>query len=119
MLYLWKIKCFVNWSKISKMETFDTDNAIKKFLTQNGEKISLELIFIYNSIFLNSFQKMYTKIYILLTGNNLWPEFLKFLFDLASSPQPQHKETSLLLFRYVPSVRVAKVVADHDSLQTQ
>ena len=32
-------------------------------------------------------------------GNNLWPEFLKFLFELASSPQPHHKETSLLLFR--------------------
>jgi hypothetical protein len=37
-------------------------------------------------------------------GNNLWPEFLKFLFDLASSPQPQHKETSLLLFSSVPTV---------------
>ena len=34
-------------------------------------------------------------------GNNLWPEFLKFMFDLASSPQPHHKEISLLLFRYV------------------
>ena len=32
-------------------------------------------------------------------GNNLWPEFLKFLFELASSPNPQHKEVSLLLFR--------------------
>ena len=32
-------------------------------------------------------------------GNNMWPEFLKFLFELASSPQVQHKETSLLLFR--------------------
>ena len=49
---------------------------------------------------------MYTKIYILFIGNNLWPEFLKFLFDLASSPQPQHKETSLLLFRYVTFVDV-------------
>jgi len=37
-------------------------------------------------------------------GNNLWPEFLKFLFDSASSPQPQHKETSLLLFSSVPTV---------------
>ena len=32
-------------------------------------------------------------------GNNLWPEFLKFLFDMASSPHAHHKETSLLLFR--------------------
>lgn len=34
-------------------------------------------------------------------GNNLWPEFLKFMFDLASSPQSHHKEVSLLLFRYL------------------
>ena len=34
-------------------------------------------------------------------GNNLWPEFLKFLFEMASSPHAHHKETSLLLFRYV------------------
>ena len=33
-------------------------------------------------------------------GNNLWPEFLKFLFEMASSPHAHHKETSLLLFRY-------------------
>ncbi len=32
-------------------------------------------------------------------GNNLWPEFLKFLFDLASSPNPEMKEISLHLFR--------------------
>jgi hypothetical protein len=32
-------------------------------------------------------------------GNNLWPEFLKFLFELASSPNPHMKETSLHLFR--------------------
>lgn len=37
-------------------------------------------------------------------GNNLWPEFLKFLFDLASSPRPEHKEVSLLLFSSVPTV---------------
>ena len=39
-------------------------------------------------------------------GNNLWPEFLKFLFDLASSPQVQHKETSLLLFRYLTAFSI-------------
>jgi hypothetical protein len=33
-------------------------------------------------------------------GNNLWPEFLKFLFDLAGSPPSEHKEIALLLFRY-------------------
>lgn len=33
-------------------------------------------------------------------GNNLWPEFLKFLFDLASSPNPELKEVALHLFRY-------------------
>ena len=37
-------------------------------------------------------------------GNNLWPEFLKFLFELASSPQIHHKEISLLLFSSVPTV---------------
>jgi hypothetical protein len=31
-------------------------------------------------------------------GNNLWPEFLKFLFGLASSPSPELKESALLLF---------------------
>ena len=37
-------------------------------------------------------------------GNNLWPEFLKFLFDLASAPTNELKEASLLLFSAVPSV---------------
>ena len=32
-------------------------------------------------------------------GNNLWPEFLQFMFELASSQQSHHKEISLLLFR--------------------
>lgn len=31
-------------------------------------------------------------------GNNLWPEFLKFLFGLASSPTPELKESALMLF---------------------
>ena len=31
--------------------------------------------------------------------NNLWPEFLKFLFDMASSPSTDMKEISLHLFR--------------------
>ena len=34
-------------------------------------------------------------------GNNQWPEFLKFLFDLAGSPTPELKEISLHLFRLV------------------
>lgn len=33
-------------------------------------------------------------------GNNLWPEFLKFLFEMASSPNTALKEISLHLFRY-------------------
>jgi len=37
-------------------------------------------------------------------GNNLWPEFLKFLFDMASNPNPEMKEISLHLFSAVPSV---------------
>ncbi|TRY67741.1 hypothetical protein TCAL_02908 [Tigriopus californicus] len=37
-------------------------------------------------------------------GNNLWPEFLKFLFDLASSPNPELKEVALHLFSTVPTV---------------
>ncbi len=37
-------------------------------------------------------------------GNNLWPEFLKFLFDLASSPSAEMKEVSLHLFSSVPQV---------------
>ena len=37
-------------------------------------------------------------------GNNLWPEFLKFLFELASSPNPEMKEISLHLFSSVPQV---------------
>ena len=32
-------------------------------------------------------------------GNNLWPEFLKFLFEMAQSPHAHQRETSLLLFR--------------------
>lgn len=32
-------------------------------------------------------------------NNNLWPEFLKFLFDMASSPSIDMKEISLHLFR--------------------
>ena len=31
--------------------------------------------------------------------NMHWPEFLKFLFDLAGSPNPELKEISLHLFR--------------------
>lgn len=32
-------------------------------------------------------------------GNNLWPEFLNFLFEMAQKPEPQNREVSLLLFR--------------------
>ncbi len=32
-------------------------------------------------------------------GNNLWPEFLRFLFNMASSQNPGLKEISLHLFR--------------------
>lgn len=41
-------------------------------------------------------------------GNNLWPEFLKFLFDLASSPNVEMKEISLHLFSSVPAVSAIK-----------
>jgi len=37
-------------------------------------------------------------------GNNKWPEFLKFLFDCASSPNPEVKEVSLHMFASVPGV---------------
>jgi len=37
-------------------------------------------------------------------GNNLWPEFLKFLFELASAEAPEHKEASLLLFGACPTI---------------
>jgi len=37
-------------------------------------------------------------------GNNQWPEFLKFLFDCASSPNPEVKEVSLHMFASVPGV---------------
>lgn len=37
-------------------------------------------------------------------GNNLWPEFLKFLFELASAESPDAKESSLLLFGACPTI---------------
>merc|ERR1712106_410482 len=37
-------------------------------------------------------------------GNNLWPEFLKFLFAMASSPTPEVKEVALHMFASVPGV---------------
>ena len=37
-------------------------------------------------------------------GNNMWPEFLKFLFELASSPNPDMKEAALRIFSSVPAV---------------
>ena len=37
-------------------------------------------------------------------GNNLWPEFLKFLFDSASSSNPEMKEVALHMFTSIPSV---------------
>lgn len=37
-------------------------------------------------------------------GNNLWPEFLRFLFDCASSPNPEVKEVALHMFASVPGV---------------
>lgn len=37
-------------------------------------------------------------------GNNLWPEFLKFLFSMASSPNPEVKEIALHMFASVPGV---------------
>ncbi len=33
-------------------------------------------------------------------GNNHWPEFLKFLFEMASSPNVEMKEVALHIFRY-------------------
>ena len=35
-------------------------------------------------------------------GNNLWPEFLKFLFTMASSQSVEAKEISLHMFASVP-----------------
>ncbi|KAA0204007.1 hypothetical protein HAZT_HAZT011606 [Hyalella azteca] len=35
-------------------------------------------------------------------GNNLWPEFLHFLFESANSNQVHHKEVALTLFSLVP-----------------
>ena len=37
-------------------------------------------------------------------GNNMWPEFLKFLFELASSANPDMKEAALRIFAAVPAV---------------
>lgn len=37
-------------------------------------------------------------------GNNMWPEFLKFLFELASSPSPDMKEAALRILSAVPAV---------------
>ena len=37
-------------------------------------------------------------------GNNLWPEFLKFLFAMASNPAPEVKEVALHMFASVPGV---------------
>ncbi|KAF0306609.1 Importin-5 [Amphibalanus amphitrite] len=37
-------------------------------------------------------------------GNSLWPEFLSFLFECASSQNAQQRECALLLFSYVPGV---------------
>ena len=40
----------------------------------------------------------------MFSGNNLWPEFLKFLFAMASSPTPEVKEVALHMFASVPGV---------------
>lgn len=37
-------------------------------------------------------------------GTNMWPEFLKFLFECASSPNPEVKEVALQMFASVPGV---------------
>ena len=37
-------------------------------------------------------------------GNNMWPEFLKFLFDCASSTNPEIKEVALHMFASIPGV---------------
>ena len=37
-------------------------------------------------------------------GNNMWPEFLRFLFECASSPNPEVKEVALHMFASVPGV---------------
>ena len=37
-------------------------------------------------------------------GNNLWPEFLRFLFECASSGNPEVKEVALHMFASVPGV---------------
>ena len=38
------------------------------------------------------------------SGNNMWPEFLKFLFDCASSANPEVKEVALHMFASIPGV---------------
>lgn len=37
-------------------------------------------------------------------GNNLWPEFLRFLFDSASNGTPELKESALQMFGSVPGI---------------
>jgi len=37
-------------------------------------------------------------------GNNLWPDFLHFLFQLANSPVVSLKENSLIIFALVPGI---------------
>ncbi|GFR15019.1 importin-5 [Trichonephila clavata] len=37
-------------------------------------------------------------------GNNSWPDFLKYLFDCASSSDPSGREIALLLFASVPGI---------------
>ena len=37
-------------------------------------------------------------------GNNLWPEFLRFLFESASNGTPELKESALQMFGSVPGI---------------
>lgn len=37
-------------------------------------------------------------------GNNLWPEFLQFLFQCANGPVPALKESALRMFTYEPNL---------------
>lgn len=37
-------------------------------------------------------------------GNNMWPEFLRFLFESASSGTPELKESALQMFGSVPGI---------------
>jgi hypothetical protein len=37
-------------------------------------------------------------------GNNTWPEFLRFLFELANTASPILKENALILFALVPGI---------------